>query len=84
MINQDPHLYNVRMVHRLRVGGKPWAEVAKQIGVSIPTARKYLDEYHERRANRTLFNDVDGARDVDIYAHPVHMRAMRPRTSEKA
>ena len=60
------HLHKVRKAHSLRVGGKTWQDVADGVGVSIPTARKLVAEYEERRKARTLFEDQPD-RDVDLY-----------------
>ncbi len=67
---KDPHLQSVRTAHRLRVGGSTWAQIACKLGVSIPTARARVNEWHERRQAGTLFTDLDATMEEDLYAHP--------------
>lgn len=57
------HLYKVRNAKRLRTIGKTWAETAEGVGVSIPTARKMVDEYWERHKAGTLFEDLESRED---------------------
>jgi hypothetical protein len=65
------NMKDIRRAQASRLGGATWKEVAQHVGVSVPTARKMVDEYHKHRLAGTLFRDLPDE-DSDWYKAPIY------------